>query len=254
MRVGDTFGQLAVVALPSPKKATCRCSCGTVKDFWRANLSTGRSRTCGGHRKEVGLGDRFGEWVVIDTTAPMPICRCSCGEERPVSKYALLRGGSLSCGHSRRAGPRERLRWMWRWMISRTSNPVDPMYSYYGGRGISVCPQWAESPEEYIDWAISNGFKKSAGLQVDRIDNDGPYSPENCRVVPRVVNANNKSNNVVVAAWGEHKTLGEWAADPRCSVSYGTLWYRVSAGWDPVEAIGRPPQHGGGKKRPTNNG
>jgi hypothetical protein len=136
---------------------------------------------------------------------------------------------------------------MWKWMISRTTNPLDPMYPYYGERGIVVCDEWADSPDLYIQWAIDNGFKKGSGLQIDRVDNDGPYSPSNCRVCTRAVNANNKSNNVRVVAWGESKTLGEWASDSRCAVSYPTLWARIKNGSEPEWAISTPPLHGGGR-------
>jgi hypothetical protein len=122
------------------------------------------------------------------------------------------------------------------------------MYRYYGERGITVCEEWLASADAYIDWAITNGFKKSSGLQVDRTDNDGPYSPDNCRVVTRATNANNKSNNRRIEAFGESKTIGEWAADERCAVSYATLWARIRDGRDAEGAITTPALPGRGRR------
>lgn len=133
-------------------------------------------------------------------------------------------------------------------MISRCYNAKDPMYPYYGQRGITVCSEWRADADAYINWVLHNGFKKTSGLQVDRIDNDGPYSPENCRVTTSVVNANNKSNNRRLTAFGETKTVAEWSRDPRCAVGYPTLWARVrSRTMSPEEMIVTPILHSGGR-------
>ena len=60
----------------------------------------------------------------------------------------------------------------------------------YGGRGITVCEEWRTSFQAFMAWAQSNGYRPD--LQLDRIDNDKGYSPDNCRFVTAEVNANNK--------------------------------------------------------------
>jgi len=65
-------------------------------------------------------------------------------------------------------------------------------YHRYGGRGISVCSLWGEYVP-FREWAIENEWKP--GQEIDRKDNDGNYSPDNCRFVTRTQNCQNKSNN-----------------------------------------------------------
>ena len=76
-------------------------------------------------------------------------------------------------------------------MIARCHNPNNKSYRYYGGRGITVCEEWRGDPRAFIDWALSCGWE--LGLHVDRIDNDGGYSPENCRFITRTQNMRNSS-------------------------------------------------------------
>jgi hypothetical protein len=247
MEVGTIFEEWTILELRG-RKALCKCSCGTEREVWRANLTSGLSQSCGEHRRLVfpTKGETIHAWTVLSRRRYHLHVRCSCGTKKWIYVYSILNGDSTSCGHARLTGPRARLRWMWEWMHSRCENPGDPMYRYYGARGVKVSDEWATF-EPYAEWAIAAGFRKSRGLQIDRIDNNGPYSPSNCRVTTRIVNANNKSNNVRFAAFGEMKTVGEWTADPRCQVNYGTLWQRLRTGKDPEWSIAAPPQHTGGR-------
>jgi transposase-like protein len=76
-------------------------------------------------------------------------------------------------------------------MKSRCYNNKIRLYPRYGGRGITVCREWRESPKAFFEWAMGNGHKK--GLRLDRIDNDGNYCPENCRFVTQEINVQNSS-------------------------------------------------------------
>jgi hypothetical protein len=75
-------------------------------------------------------------------------------------------------------------------MVNRCGNPKDKHYELYGGRGIRVCAEWRENVDLYREWAVKNGWAKE--LQLDRIDPDGNYCPENCRFVSPTTNMLNR--------------------------------------------------------------
>ena len=78
-------------------------------------------------------------------------------------------------------------------MKSRCYNPKNNSFFRYGGRGISVCAEWLKNEESFYNWAMNHGYKP--GLQIDRINNNLGYSPENCRFVTPAQNQHNKRNN-----------------------------------------------------------
>ena len=79
-------------------------------------------------------------------------------------------------------------------MIYRCYNEKNATYPYYGGRGITVCDEWRNNSQSFVDWAYANGFKPE--LTLDRIDTDGPYSPENCRWTTWIQQSRNRRNAV----------------------------------------------------------
>jgi hypothetical protein len=78
---------------------------------------------------------------------------------------------------------------VWGGIKNRCRNISNIGYDNYGGRGISMCQEWSEDFKKFYDWAMSNGYKK--GLQIDRIDNDSDYEPDNCRFTSRFINMSN---------------------------------------------------------------
>ena len=78
---------------------------------------------------------------------------------------------------------------VWVAMKTRCLNPNHKQYKDWGGRGIKVCTEWLEFIP-FRDWAIQNGYKED--LEIDRINNNGNYEPDNCRFVTSKENMRNK--------------------------------------------------------------
>lgn len=209
-------------------------------------------------RQRCIIGQRFDYLVVIETGLSVPTgsrqglrsacrVRCICGSTKIITENQLFRGNTKSCGCLKRelcsegrsvhGGRTTRLYSIWASMRTRCSNPKSSMYYTYGARGIAVCEQWDSFPA-FQNWALANGYQDH--LTLDRANNDGPYSPSNCRWATRSEQASNTSRNVWITCWGETKTRSDWAKDPRCVVPMTTLRYRIANGWPVEQALTRP--------------
>lgn len=157
-------------------------------------------------------GRTFGRLTVVERVQtdnnkhPKWLCVCSCGNTVEVQAGSLKNGRTTSCGcyrkgqfvksNTKHSLSKHPLYKVWEHIVSRCYNPRNMYYKYYGGRGITVCDEWREHPESFIEWAIKKGYEK--GLQTDRIDNNLGYSPNNCRFVERHVNMNNRRNTTLL--------------------------------------------------------
>lgn len=81
----------------------------------------------------------------------------------------------------------------WESMCGRCKYQSAPNFSRYGGRGITVCDEWRNDPAAFIAWAEANGY--APGLEIDRIDNDGPYAPGNCQFITHAANMRKRCNS-----------------------------------------------------------
>jgi hypothetical protein len=99
------------------------------------------------------------------------------------------------------------LRHVWRQMIKRCEMPTHPGYRDYGARGIRVCEAWVAS---YETFARDMG-PRPKGMTVDRIDNNGPYSPTNCRWATSQTQANNNRHNRFLEHDNQRMTIAQWA-------------------------------------------
>ena len=148
----------------------------------------------------------------------MWVCLCDCGNYSKVDGSSLRKGGTKSCGCSKKE-PRpnrrkgydttERLYRIWANMKNRCNNSKDKeKYSYYGGRGISIFKGWLVY-SEFKKWALDSGYLDV--LTLDRIDNNGCYSPENCRWVSIKQQCNNRRTNLYITKGEETLTITEWS-------------------------------------------
>ena len=87
-----------------------------------------------------------------------------------------------------------RLYTIWQGIKQRILNPKAINYKYYGGRGILICPEWANDYTKFRDWALSTGCQE--GLQINRINNNGNYGPNNCNwITCKEQQKNRRQNN-----------------------------------------------------------
>jgi hypothetical protein len=126
---------------------------------------------------------------------------------------------------------------LWYGIMDRCYNEKSANYHNYGGRGIKVCDEWLDM-NVFREWVYANGIAK--GLQIDRIDSNKGYSPDNCRFITCMDNQRNRRNNVLLTAFGETKCLAEWVQDSRCSISHGCLTKRYKLGLNHEDAISLP--------------
>lgn len=96
--------------------------------------------------------------------------------------------------HKRDTDDRYYLRHKFRNMINRCYRINHTLYYRYGAIGIIVCDEWLNDPNSFVDWALSSGWKRE--LEIDRIDNSGPYTPDNCKWSTRLEQQRNRRNTV----------------------------------------------------------
>lgn len=122
----------------------------------------------------------------------------------------------------------------WKSMRQRCYNPNIQHFADYGGRGITVCDRWRHS---YQNFLADMGHRPVA-MMLDRIDNNGPYSPENCRWASRKEQNNNNRPNRFLTLHGETHTMGEWAA--LTGMSWYTIRERLRLGWSDERTLTTP--------------
>lgn len=198
------------------------------------------------YHRFMEIGQRFGSLVVIDYFGKTKhynkkyLCECDCGKKRIIFESNLLRGKSTSCGCQRKNNLTHGMAntpayFAWKNIINRCDYPKADSYKYYGARGITYDPKWASFEGFWKDM----GDSYIEGSTIDRIDNNGNYSKENCRWVDAKEQARNKRNNHLLTYKGKTKPLIVWAEE--LGISRQTLQSRLTQrGWSVEKSLSTP--------------
>lgn len=167
-------------------------------------------------------GQRFGRLVALRITKRKGkrvwLCQCDCGR-LATSQTNQLREGRVSCGCLRwrgvvkhgeaRNGAQSPEYQIWHGMRQRCRDEHCPGYPNYGGRGITICERWAD----FANFLADMGRRPSPKHSIDRIDNDGPYSPDNCRWATWAEQIRNRRSTRLLTAFGRTQCAKDWAVE-----------------------------------------
>jgi hypothetical protein len=190
------------------------------------------------------------------------MARCGCGHVGRYDKSNILRGNTSKCkecSNKSRSSKHSKHKMsesfkadnplgyatycVYKTMKARCSNVKNAMYENYGGRGIKVCERWLNSYDNFI---LDMGIKPTMKHQIERIDNDGNYCPENCKWATPEENARNKRNTFFITVDGKTKTSQEWSEIS--GVNFRTIKKRIQQhGWTERDAVFTPAKPGRGK-------
>lgn len=121
---------------------------------------------------------------------------------------------------------------LWANIVKRCETKSSNNYKYYGGRGIKICTEWRENPKLFCEWALSHGYKN--GMEIDRINVNGNYSPENCHFIThknncaigkRRIRSDNKSGerNIVKTKYNTYELYAMVNGKQRFIKTYKTI-------------------------------
>lgn len=154
-------------------------------------------------------------------------CSCKCGKLylKSANQIKATKFGycSTCCEHpNKKHGMRKSKVWaVWSGMNSRCNNKSHKSFEKYGGRGITVCERWKNFESFYEDM----GEPPDSSFQIDRIDNNLGYSPENCQWATRSQNQRNRSNSKLWIRDGiEYPTLESMAKAFGVSIQTAHRW------------------------------
>ena len=156
--------RIGSVSAKKREQVLCECECGNTTVICLSNFVSGRTKSCGCLRQDAARANGTTHGLI----------RHKRGENAPKLYYVYAA------------------------MKQRCFNPQNANYKNYGGRGITVCDEWANDYKAFHDWAMANGYNENAArgeCTLDRIDTDGNYEPDNCRWVSMKEQAKNTRNS-----------------------------------------------------------
>lgn len=199
-------------------------------------------------------GHRYGRLEVIELAGRnkhnqrLWRCICDCGKTTEVLGFLLRQEQTQSCGCLQKEaignlnkthGKSKTQIWnLYRSMMDRCYLKTSHAYPRYGGRGIQVCERWHSFENFYADMG-----DKPKGMSLERVDNDGPYSPENVRWASCKDQANNRRSNVILQFQGKSQTMQQWCDELGLKIQ--TVWARLNRGWSVDRALTEEVRHVG---------
>jgi hypothetical protein len=167
---GMEFGRLKVLRRAAHSHGgktrwVCKCACGKIFEAAGCDIRRGHTTSCGCFHTEVRKSNM------------RKIASSQTGRNNPAYKHGAC------------IGKDRKLYWIWSGIIQRCTNPRNKKYYCYGGRGISLSPEWRNSYKAFETWALRSGYEPH--LTIERINVNGNYCPENCTWIP----ANEQSKN-----------------------------------------------------------
>lgn len=217
------------------------CDCGNIKSFELKGFYKLHYGSCGCYKPKILTTTpatlkvleikRFTRWTVeslVEDDRRYVNCVCDCGNKKAIRSDSLLNGESKSCTCLQReltskrfkgnmkadAVSRHEMYQRYCSMLSRCFSESNQDYHHYGGKGITVCDRWISPKRDitgFVNFTIDmqEGYRKD--LELERLDRNGDYSPENCKWVNRRSQVNNTSQNRELIGYNIKLTVSEWA-------------------------------------------
>lgn len=178
---------------------------------------------------------------------------CECGKQINIVLNSFLYGKTKSCGCFRNQENSRRnkthglsnhpLYIIWSRMVQRCYDVNDKSYPRYGGKGVQMSKEWRTHPEQFIEWAIKNGWERGLQLDKDILSKrlgiyPAIYSSDTCCFVTSKINSNNKVSNKYVLYNGINYTISELSEKLKMSV--GAIAHRIKMGWAMCDIANTP--------------
>lgn len=196
-------------------------------------------------------GQRFHRLVVISRAPGYPggskgarwHCVCDCGNKTISGGTQLRNGDTKSCGcharqflgkpHYKHGQHKHKLYIAWTSIKQRCLNPKNPVYPFYGGRGITICDEWLNNYPAFVAYM---GTAPTDKHTVDRIDNNGNYEPGNVRWATRSEQVRNTRYTQMITHDGRTQCFADWVKES--GIPHATLHYRIfKAHWPMDKAL-----------------
>jgi hypothetical protein len=224
-----------------------KCDCGKTVCLRSSVVVHGYQKSCGCLAKStmfkskvnISKGDFINGLKILDNGIKEGHNKkysflCTCGNEFSALISNILKGNTTSCGCQKSKINREKnlkhgmsnssIYRLWHNIMRRCYDPKNLAYKNYGGRGIKVCKRWHSFELFYKDMG-----EKPKGKSIERKNNNGNYSPSNCKWETKLIQANNTRKNIYITKDGITLTISQWAK--KLNIPAGRIYARKKLGW-----------------------